>query len=268
MDWIHATILGLIQGITEFLPISSSGHLILLPHLFKWQDQGLIFDVATNTGSLLAVLVFFRKDIVRLTTGFFRSVRPRGLSANPDGVLAWAIVLGTVPVGLAGLAFQHQIATLARNPIVIATTSILFGLLLGWADKKGTRNRKLADVNWKDALVIGLYQALALIPGTSRAGITMTAGLFSGFNREASARFSFLLAIPVGILAGSLEFLDVLRLQPTPNEWMLMGLGVAVSALSAFAVIHWLLDWVKRQTLTVFVIYRMILGIVIFALVL
>ncbi len=268
MDWMQATILGLIQGITEFLPISSSGHLILVPHLFGWLDQGLMFDVAANTGSLLAVVLYFRHDLARLIRGFFRSLKPGGFQGNPEGQLAWSIGLATIPVGLAGLMFKDQVSTLARDPLVVGSTSIIFGLLLFWADRFGPRQRSLADLTWHDALWIGLAQALALIPGTSRSGVTITAGLFIGFTREDAARFSFLMAIPVGLLAGGLEIYHVLQLSPTLYEWAVMGWGLLVSAISAYFVIDWLLSWLQRQTMTVFVIYRVILGLIIFALVL
>ena len=268
MEWIQATILGLIQGITEFLPISSSGHLVLVPHVFGWVDQGLMFDVAANTGSLLAVIVYFRRDVGRLIQGFARSLSPGGLLDNEDGRLAWSIVLATVPVGLAGLLFKDRIATLARDPVVVGFASIVFGVLLYWADRSGTRHRALGTLVWRDALWIGLAQALALVPGASRSGVTITAGLLIGFTRGDAARFSFLMAIPVGVLAGGLELLDLARLSPTPHDWAVMGWGLLVSALSAYLVIDWLLSWLQRQTMTVFVVYRLVLGGAIFALVL
>lgn len=264
MDWIQAIFLGLIQGITEFLPISSSGHLILVPHFFGWKDQGLLFDVAANTGSLVAVLLYFRQDIKKLSVGFFLSLRHLGFRDNPEGKMAWFIGLGTIPVGLAGLLAGDLVATLARNPQVIGTTSIVFGLLLWWSDKQGRSNQTMGMLTWKSAFTIGLAQALALIPGTSRSGVTMTAGLFLGFSREDAARFSFLLAVPVGILAGGLELLEAVEQSPTLHEWGIMAVGFVVSALSAFYVIDWLLSWVRTQTLTVFVVYRVVLGVVIF----
>ncbi|MBF0186693.1 MAG: undecaprenyl-diphosphate phosphatase [Magnetococcales bacterium] len=268
MDLVHAVILALIQGITEFLPISSSGHLVLAPHLFGWQDQGLHFDIATNTGSWLAVVIYFRSDVVSLLESGWVSIKRRTVFLDPEARLFWSLALATIPVGLVGLMFKEQIATLVRDPIVIATTSILFGVLLWWSDRVGDRTRPLRGIRWRDALFIGLAQALALIPGTSRSGITITAGLFAGFNRHAAARFSFLMTLPIGILAGGLDLVELTGTDLSSDAWMAMGLGMAVSGISAYLVIDWLLGWLRRRTLTPFVIYRILLGCVIFALVL
>ncbi|MBF0446748.1 MAG: undecaprenyl-diphosphate phosphatase [Magnetococcales bacterium] len=260
MDWLQAVVLGLVQGLTEFLPISSSGHLVLMPHLFGWQDQGLAFDVAVNTGTLVAVLYYFRKEVWALVLGFFRSLRPGGLADNSDGHLAWAVGLATIPVGLFGLLFKETVSTLGRDPVVIAAASILFGLLLWYADRNGRRERGIGGLNWRDAVFIGVGQALALIPGASRSGVTMTAGLLLGFDRETAARFSFLMAIPVGLLAGGLELSEFFQSQPTAREWGVMGVGFLISMVSAFLVIHWLLAWLKSRNMTPFVIYRLLLG--------
>ncbi|MBF0164680.1 MAG: undecaprenyl-diphosphate phosphatase [Magnetococcales bacterium] len=268
MELFHSIILGIVQGLTEFLPISSSAHLILVPKLLGWPDQGLMFDIAANTGSLLAVLAYFRHDVVRLTVGFVKSLRPGGFTNNPDGLLAWAVGWATIPIGLAGLTFKHQIETLARVPTVIGTTTLFFGALLWVADRRGKRLKGIEALTWKDAVLIGVAQMFALIPGTSRSGVTMTAGLFIGFTREAAARFSFLMAIPVGVLAAILEFRDLYRMSPTLSEWLFMGLGLVVSGISAFAVIHWLMNWLRHQSLVPFAIYRIILGLVIFFVVL
>ncbi|MBF0273532.1 MAG: undecaprenyl-diphosphate phosphatase [Magnetococcales bacterium] len=268
MEWLHSIVLGIVQGITEFLPISSSAHLILVPKLLGWPDQGLMFDIAANTGSLIAVMVYFWSDVVSLTLGFFRTLRPGGFTNNPEGHMAWAVGWATIPIGLAGLLFKHHIETLARNPAVIGTTALFFGALLWWADRRGTRSRGLDQLTWGDAVLIGVAQMFALIPGTSRSGVTMTAALFSGFTREASARFAFLMAIPVGVLAAGLEFRELFHLAPSPSEWMFMGLGLVVSGISAFAVIYWLMAWLRHQSLVPFAIYRIILGVVIFILVL
>ncbi|MBF0417045.1 MAG: undecaprenyl-diphosphate phosphatase [Magnetococcales bacterium] len=264
MELFHSIILGIVQGLTEFLPISSSAHLILVPKLLGWSDQGLMFDIAANTGSLLAVLAYFRHDVIRLTVGFVRTLRPGGFSDNPDGHLAWALGWATIPIGLAGLTFKHHIETLARDPAVIGTTALFFGALLWLADWRGRRMRGIDSLTWKDAVLIGVAQMFALIPGTSRSGVTMTAALFAGFTREAGARFSFLMAIPVGVLAAILEFRDLYHMSPNLSEWLFMGLGLVVSGISAFAVIHWLMRWLRHQSLVPFAIYRIILGLVIF----
>jgi undecaprenyl-diphosphatase len=264
MEWLPAVLLGLIQGITEFLPISSSGHLVLMPHLFGWQDQGLIFDVAVNTGTLVAVLFYFRHDVKDLLIGFVRSLRSGGLKENPHGYLAWAVGLATIPIGMAGLLFKDHVATLGRDPLVIAVASIFFGMLLWFSDRNPHPEKRLAGLSWRDAVLIGIGQVFALVPGASRSGVTMTAALFLGFNREAAARFSFLMAIPVGLLAGGLEFVELLQSQPSNREWGFMAVGFLVSMLSAFLVIRWLLAWVKSRNMTVFVVYRVLLGLVIF----
>lgn len=264
MEWLHALVLGIVQGITEFLPISSSGHLILVPRLLGWPDQGLNFDVAANTGSLVALVVYFRQDLVRLLTAFLAVMRPGGWHANPHGRLAWWIGVGTIPIGLAGLSFKDLVETLARDPFVIGCTSIFFGLLLGLADWLGRRLRPMESIGAKDAIVIGVAQALALIPGTSRSGVTMTAGLFLNLDREASARFSFLLAIPVGFLAGFLEIYEWLRHIPPANEWLAIAVGFVASGITSFLVIHGLLLWLRARSLTIFVIYRVLLGLFLF----
>lgn len=265
MDWQQAVVLAVIQAITEFLPISSSGHLILAPHVFGWQDQGLLFDIAANTGTLLAVLVYFRQDVARLTRGFVHTLVHRSPGSNEEGYLAWAVGWATIPVGLMGLIFKDMIADYARSPVLVATALIFFGLLLGWADWRGRRERTMAAMTWRDALLIGLGQALALIPGTSRSGITLTVGLLLGYNRETAARFAFYLAIPVGVLAGILDVADLLRADISRQEWLGLFIGVAVSALAGYLVIHLLLGWVRHHSLMPFVVYRLFLGLAIFA---
>ncbi|MBF0626039.1 MAG: undecaprenyl-diphosphate phosphatase [Magnetococcales bacterium] len=266
MEPLQAVVLALIQGITEFLPISSSGHLILVPHVVGWPDQGLHFDIATNTGTLLAVVLYFRKDVQELLLGWLRTLGKRDPGVTASGRLAWGILLGTVPVGLAGLLFKDQVATVARNPQLIGTTFILFGLLLWWADQRGQRQREIQVLTWRDALLIGMAQALALVPGTSRSGITMTAALFLGYTRESAARFSFLLAIPVGVLAALLDLADLVNTPLPPDEWQGLLIGLTLSAVTAYWVIHWLLTWLRRQSMTPFVIYRLLVGALIFGL--
>ncbi|MCJ8275093.1 MAG: undecaprenyl-diphosphate phosphatase, partial [Psychrosphaera sp.] len=199
MTTLEIVVLAIIQGLTEFLPISSSAHLILPSQLLGWTNQGLAFDVATHVGTLFAVLLYFRQDVYQLTTAWFESLRGKK-SSNSN--LAWCIILGTIPAGLAGLLLKDYIEIYTRNISVIATTTIIFGLLLGWADKYAKQTLIIEQITFKNALVIGLAQAMALIPGTSRSGITMTAGLMLGLDRQSAARFSFLLSIPIIVLAG------------------------------------------------------------------
>ncbi|HDZ16321.1 MAG TPA: undecaprenyl-diphosphate phosphatase, partial [Methylophaga aminisulfidivorans] len=178
MDFLHILALAILQGLTEFLPISSSAHLILLPIIADWQDQGLAFDVAVHVGTLSAVILYFRKTIVILSADWFSSLKQR--QSVGDSKLAWAVIFGTIPVGLAGLFLGDYVETSLRSPLVIAITTIVFGLLLGWADWRGKRIRNENQLTWHDVLFIGIAQAIALIPGTSRSGITITAGLMLG----------------------------------------------------------------------------------------
>jgi undecaprenyl-diphosphatase len=264
MGLLEVIVIAVLQGLTEFLPVSSSAHLILVPLLTGWADQGLAFDVAVHVGSLIAVVAYFRVEIARMILPWLHSLRaPR--AASPDARLAWAVVWGTVPVGLAGLAFKGLIETVLRTPelgaIVMAVSLIVFGLLLGWADWHRRGERSEYDIDWRDVLFIGCMQALALIPGTSRSGITITAALMRGFSREAAARFSFLLSIPVIVLAGLLLTRDLLRM-PDAVDWTAMSIGVAVSAITAYLCIHYFLVFIRRIGMQPFVVYRIVPGLV------
>lgn len=261
LQLLQVVLVALVQGLTEFLPISSSAHLILLPRLVGWYDQGLSFDIATHAGSLVAVLAYFRREVVEL----FRAVpdladakeREPGRPAH----LLLCLAVGTVPVALGGYLLQDWVAGGAREPILIAATSIGFGLLLGWADWRGRRVRDLAGLTMTAAGVIGLFQTLALIPGTSRSGITITAALLLSYTRPAAARFSFLLSIPVGLLVTGKDAFDLLAAPAGTVDWLAVLIGFAVAALSAYAVIVWFLAWLERRSLQVFVVYRVALGI-------
>lgn len=262
---LQALVLAVVQGVTEFLPISSSGHLILVPYFLKWPDQGLAFDIATHVGTLLAILVYFRRDVRDLVVGFFTG---QPLSADGDynpRRLAWMIVLATIPAGIFGLLIKDWVETQARSALLVAGTTIFYGLLLGVADRVGRHARKLGDIGWQVALVIGMAQALAIIPGTSRSGITITAALLLGLTRPAAARFSFLLGIPIFSLAAAKQALDLMESGVTATELVPMGIGLAASALVGYAVIAWLLNWLRSRNLTVFVVYRLLLGAVILA---
>ena len=276
MTPFEAAVLGLIQGVTEFLPISSSAHLILTSRLLGWQDQGLHFDMAANSGSLLALIAYFRNDLRSLLGAWIASLsayRPRAKSGktgkmSDEARLVWLLGIATVPVALAGLLGQDLVAGVARSALLIASTSILFGLLLGVADRKSPERESidLAQIGLRVALIIGAAQALALIPGTSRSGITITAALLLGLARPIAARFSFLLAIPVGLLVAAKDLVDMVAGGELWGELPALGIGFAASAVSAYLVIGWLLRWVKQRTLTVFVVYRIVLGLAIIAL--
>lgn len=262
---LQALLLAVVQGVTEFLPISSSGHLILVPYFLEWPDQGLAFDIATHVGTLLAILVYFRRDVRDLIVGFFTG---QPLSADGDynpRRLAWMIVLATIPAGIFGLLIKDWVETQARSALLVAGTTLFYGLLLGVADRVGRHARKLGDIGWQVALVIGMAQALAIIPGTSRSGITITAALLLGLTRPAAARFSFLLGIPIFSLAAAKQALDLTESGVTAAELLPMGIGLAASAVVGYAVIAWLLNWLRSRSLTVFVVYRLLLGAVILA---
>jgi undecaprenyl-diphosphatase len=265
----QAVILALVQAVTEFLPVSSSGHLILLPRLLGWPDQGLEFDIATNTGTLLAVMAYFRSDIARMARVFLASFRASERAANPDARMLWLLAWGTVPAGVAGLLFKGWIASQGREPLLIATTAILYGALLFFADRQAKgegEGRDLEALALRDALLIGCAQALALVPGTSRSGVTMTAALLLGFARPAAARFAFLLAIPIGLLVGAKQLADVLSGLPLGVPPGAVAIGIAVSAVAGYAVIAFLLDWVRRRSLAPFALYRVALGLALFML--
>ncbi|MBB5210005.1 undecaprenyl-diphosphate phosphatase [Microbulbifer hydrolyticus] len=256
METFQIIFLALIQGVTEFLPISSSAHLILPNQVLGWPDQGLAFDVAVHFGSLIAVLVYFRKDVWHLIVDGLGGFKTGNFS--DEGRLAWLIVLATIPAGLAGLAFKDFIETHLRSSAVIAATTIVFGALLWWADVRGERKHDLGKLNWKKALMIGAAQAIALIPGTSRSGITMTAGLMLGMKREAAARFSFLMSIPVIALSALLLTLELLETGSVP--WGSIFSGVVLSGISAYLCIHFFLQFISRIGMAPFAIYRFLLG--------
>lgn len=258
MDWLQVVILAVLQGLTEFLPISSSAHLILVPVLTGWQDQGLAFDVALHLGSLIAVLLYFRHDLIKMTASWSQSLSTR--KADADAKLAWAVLFATIPVGLAGLAFKSTIETVLRDPLYLSLGLIVFGLVLGWADWRHRGQRSEYQMNWKDVLLIGCAQAIALFPGVSRSGITMTAALMLGLSREASARFSFLLSIPVTALACGLSLKDMIG-STVSIDWVAVVLGVVVSAISAYLCIHYFLAFIKRIGMQPFVVYRLMLGV-------
>jgi undecaprenyl-diphosphatase len=257
MDYLHAIFLALLQGLTEFLPISSSAHLILLPRLLGWADQGLAFDVAVHIGTLTAVVAYFRHDVLCLLLAWVKSCVRWQL--NADARLAWLVVLGTVPVALTGLLFHDFIESNLRSPLVIAAATIGFGLLLGLSDLRGEKRRTETSLTFVDVLWIGLAQALALIPGTSRSGITMTAALALGLTRSAAARFSFLLSVPVILMAGGYESLQLLQ-QAEPVAWGPILLGTVVSGVSAYLSIHFFMRLIEKVGMLPFVVYRLLLG--------
>ncbi|MGH8135317.1 MAG: undecaprenyl-diphosphate phosphatase, partial [Steroidobacteraceae bacterium] len=217
MDPIHVIVLAIVQGLSEFLPISSSGHLILVPKILGWPDQGLAFDVAVHIGTVVAVVCYFRVQLMRMLRAWFGSITGGGIS--PDGRLAWCVILGTIPVGLAGILFGDFIEQMLRSPRFVAATLVGFGILMWLADWLGAKRRDEYSVGWRDALLVGFAQALALMPGTSRSGVTMTMARAIGLTREGAARFSFLLAVPGIAMAGGWEFLKLMMRPGNGADW-------------------------------------------------
>lgn len=253
MTIFQAFILGLAQGLGEFLPISSSAHLILIPWLFKWPDPGLTFDVALHIGTLIAVIAYFFKDWLNLIYQGFR----HGLK-NLEGRLFWFIVIASIPGAIVGALLEQQAETTFRSPLVIGIMLIIMGLILYLADRFGTKQQQNKSISFRQSFTIGISQALAIIPGVSRSGITMSSGLFLGLTREDAARFSFLLSTPIILGAGILK-LRHLSAHSINNLPFLIG--VLTSAVVGFLVIGLLLRWLRKSSFLPFVWYRLFLGI-------
>lgn len=261
MDFLHLILLGLLQGLTEFLPVSSSAHLILLPLITNWQDQGLALDVAAHFGTLIAVVLYFRKDINNIIANGVKSVPWQ--DNNIEARLFWFLGFATIPVLVAGFLGHDFISEYFRDPLIIAFATILFGLLLWWSDAKGKQDRNDETLCLKDIIWIGLAQVLALIPGTSRSGITMTAALMLGLNRKAAARFSFLLSIPVIFLAGSYETFLLIR-GGDRTDVISFAIVFIFSWFAALLTISFFLKFIEKTGMLPYVIYRLILGSVLF----
>lgn len=258
MDTFQIVILAIIQGLTEFLPISSSAHLILPAQLFGWQDQGLSFDVAVHIGSLLAVIIYFRIEIIQMIKAWFASIFLG--QNNNESKLAWWIILATLPAVVIGFMVKDWVEIYLRGPGVIAITTVIFGLLLWLGDKLASNRLTEYQTGWKKALIIGFAQAMALIPGTSRSGITITAALLLGLKREAAARFSFLMSIPVILGAATLMIKDMID-EGHHIDIQALSLGTVLSFISAYVCIHLFLKLITKMGMTPFVIYRLGLGV-------
>jgi undecaprenyl-diphosphatase len=260
VTWLQIIVLAIVQGLTEFLPISSSGHLVLVPSAFGWTDQGLAFDVAVHFGSLGAVLLFFRRDVAGLVRG---GVQVLGGSVSTiESRLALGIALGTIPAAVAGLLFAGWIEENLRSPAVIVFTLSGYAVLMILADRLGKRTREISGVGIRDALLIGCAQALALVPGTSRSGVTITAAMALGLERQDAARFSFLLAVPVILLATAYEFIGLVG-SDVPVAWLELGVGALVSLVVAYASIEFFMRFVSRIGLVPFAVYRLLLAAII-----
>lgn len=268
MPLYEAIVLGLIQGLTEFLPISSTAHLAVIPWLVGWKDPGLAFDIALHAGTLAAILIYFFRDWVQILAQGFGA----GIGADPalgrNRMLLWLMAAATIPIGVFGYAFNKQAATTWRNPDVIGAMMIGVGLILWWAERAGRRRKDLGQLSFADALAIGFAQVLAIVPGTSRSGITIAAGLFRNLDRATAARFSFLLSTPAIGAAAAKDFYDLFKHQGgiSPEMRTAFFVGILVSAVSGAIVIHFFLDFLRRRTLNCFVIYRVIFGIIVIAL--
>ena len=249
IDFGQAFWLALVQGLTEFLPVSSSAHLVLLPILADWPDQGLAFDVAVHVGTLGAVLVYLRRDLVGIVVGWLGQWGSGGKTEKSR--MGWLLIVATMPAVVVGFFLDETVELLLRHPLVIAAATIGFAVLLWWADRYRSEARALSHLDFRDAVLIGVFQALALIPGTSRSGITITAG----------ARFSFLMAIPIIAAAGCFKAVSLMQSEDAVL-WNLFALGVAVAFLSAWAVIALFLRFISRVGMTPFVLYRIALGVV------
>ncbi|MFI5618545.1 undecaprenyl-diphosphate phosphatase [Streptomyces sp. NPDC051567] len=276
MSWFESLVLGLVQGLTEFLPISSSAHLRLTAAFAGWHDPGAAFTAITQIGTEAAVLIYFRKDIARIVSAWFRSLYSRELRSDQDARMGWLVIIGSVPIGVLGLVFKDQIEGPFRDLRLIATTLVVMGVVLGVADRlaardeaggrhRAVRERKtLRELGVKDGLIFGLCQAMALIPGVSRSGATISGGLLMGFTREAAARYSFLLAIPAVLASGLFELKHV-------NEghvsWGPTVLATVVAFVVGYAVIAWFMKFISTKSFMPFVIYRILLGILLFVLV-
>jgi undecaprenyl-diphosphatase len=257
---LQAIVLGVIQGLTEFLPISSTAHLRIVPALLGWPDPGAAFSAVIQLGTLGAVLIYFARDIGVLSSAALEGLVRRRPLEDHRARLAWFIVLGTVPIGLCGVAFKRLIENEFRSLYVIAGSLVLLALALWAAERMGTFRKGMDAVDWRESQVVGLAQALALVPGSSRSGVTITAGLFVGLARDAAARFSFLLGIPAILAAGLFEFRALLKHGLGGGSFLTLGVATAVSAVSGYLAIAFLLRYLRTHTTYVFIGYRLALG--------
>ena len=258
MDAFQAIVLGIVQGLTEFLPISSTGHLLLVPTFLGWGDPGAAFTAVTQLGTMAAVLLYFRADLWRIAKTWFLSLRNPELRSDLDARMGWYIGLGTVPIAIFGFLFRDQIESGARSLYLVGTTLIVLGLLLLLADRTAKLDRDIGEIRPRDAALIGFAQALALIPGVSRSGATITAGLLSGFDRASAARYSFLLSVPAVVLSGLFE---ARKIGEEGGAGFVPTLLATIAAfIVGYASIAWLLRWLASHSMTIFVVYRVVLG--------
>lgn len=273
MNFLQAIVLGIVQGLTEFLPISSTAHLRIVPALFGWtfdynpahpHDPGAAFTAVIQLGTTLAIVIYFWRELLHVAVAWFRGLYDRTVRHTLEYKLGWYLIFATVPISVFGLIFSDQIETSARNLWVIAFTLIALALALAGAEKVGTRTREEEEINTTDAIAVGAAQTLALIPGASRSGVTITAGMFRGLTREAAARFSFLLSIPAVVLSGLYEARKVG--EKSGPGLGLTGLATVFAFIVGLASIHWLLKWLTNHSTFIFVYYRIALGVLLIVL--
>jgi len=265
---LQSIVLGIVQGLTEFLPISSTAHLRIVPAFLGWEDPGAAFTAVTQLGTMAAVLLYFRNDLIRIALAWMRSLRDPSLRRELDARLGWYIVLGTIPIGIFGVLFKDQIENGARDLYLIGSALILLGLVLLAAERVGTRERSIEQIEARDGLVVGFAQAAALVPGVSRSGATITAGLFLGLDRQTAARFSFLLSVPAVVLSGLLELGSILSGEEGQHvSTGRLALATLLAFVTGYAAIAWMLRYLAHHSTVVFVVYRVALGILVLALV-
>ncbi|MFE3945166.1 undecaprenyl-diphosphate phosphatase [Streptomyces sp. NPDC059118] len=276
MSWFESFVLGLVQGLTEFLPISSSAHLRLTAAFAGWHDPGAAFTAITQIGTEAAVLIYFRKDIVRIVSAWFRSLTDRSMRGDHDAQMGWLVIVGSIPIGVLGVTFKDQIEGPFRDLRLIATTLIVMGIVLGFADRLAARDevggkhragkerKTLKELGVKDGLIFGFCQAMALVPGVSRSGATISGGLLMGYTREAAARYSFLLAVPAVLASGVFELKDA---GEGHVAWGPTIFATVIAFGVGYAVIAWFMRFITTKSFMPFVIYRVLLGVLLFALV-
>jgi undecaprenyl-diphosphatase len=268
VNLLEAVVLGIVQGLTEFLPISSSAHQRIVPALLGWDDPGAAFTAVTQLGTETAVLIFFRHDIWAIATTWTRSLREPRLRSEPEARIGWYLIVATIPIGILGLAFEEQIETGARNLWLIGTVLIVFALVLGYADGRGRHERTIEQLSTRDGVLIGLAQSLALIPGVSRSGATLSAGLLLGLQRPAAARFGFLLAIPAVVASGVFQLEGIVSGEEGGDApFAYVAIATAIAFVVGYTAIAWFLRYLAHHSVRVFVIYRLLLGGLVLALV-
>lgn len=267
MSWLEAIVLGIVQGLTEFLPISSSAHQLVVARLFFDNDGGgSAFTAISQLGTEAAIVVYFWRDIVRIIKQWSLSLAGKVDRSDPDAKMGWLVIIGTLPIGVLGLLFQDAIDSTLRNLWITATMLLVFGLVLAFADARASANRKeLTDLTYRSGIAFGFWQALALIPGVSRSGGTISGGLLMGFTREAAARYAFLLAIPAVVASGGYKVLKLGEDDPNP-PWGQIVVATLIAFVVGYAVVAWLMKYIQTHDFKPFVIYRIVVALVIFGL--